>query len=100
MLGCVNSPRTQNKLSRNLSFVYFDMSAEFIVTFNRSVSQSVSHLVEELHHELERGVRGAAAQRWKFALPPTRRVLPASDGDFLQRKCPFCVSPVRSTLPV
>ena len=42
MLGCVNSPRTQNKLSRNLSFIYFDMSAEFIVTFNRSVSQSVT----------------------------------------------------------
>ena len=53
----------------------------------KDVSQLVGHLVEQLHHELERGVSGAAAQRGELALPPTRGVLLASDGDFLQRKC-------------
>ena len=47
----------------------------------------INHLVEELHHKLERGVRGAAAQRRELALPPTRGVLLLFDGDFLQGMC-------------
>ena len=54
-----------------------------------SVSQSIGHLVEQFHHELERGVSGAAAQRGELVLPPTRRVLPAPDGNFLKWKSHF-----------